>query len=212
MTRAAPISLIDAEDLPEYPLGPDDRIDSHNFIAWFHRRWLSSEMRLKGTESARAIYFDLICLSQDQTPVGTLPDDMEQLAKLAMVEESRFRRMCEGPFGPLHRWTRCRCDGQVRLMHHSVTQMVLDAFGRKQDNRARNEAANAKKRIQRLRTTLAGYNAQLAKNDAAVLWMDGWLVENGCQYRDAKWHERAIGAWSNHMFDMGRKGRQTVES
>ena len=68
--------------------------------------------------------------------------------------------------------------------------------------RARNDRANAAKRQQRLRGAVAGYHVDLAKNDAAILWMDQWLVDEGCDYRSAAWIERSIQAWSNHMADL----------
>ncbi|EEX17031.1 hypothetical protein CSE45_5518 [Citreicella sp. SE45] len=63
------------------------------------------------------------------------------------------------------------------------------------------EAANIQKRLQRLRTTVAGFTPDLAKNDAAIRWMDEWLVSEGCEYRNATWIERAMMSWSNHMLD-----------
>ncbi|TRD16989.1 hypothetical protein FEV53_13490 [Palleronia caenipelagi] len=159
-------------------------------------------MRSKGTEECRALYFDLIVLSQKQKPVGTLPRDMESLAKWLSVETSRFTRLCDMEYGPLHRWTRCRCGSEIRLMHPRVTKMVLEALSRKHANRARNDAANASKRKERLRITVAQYHADLAKNDAAILWMDEYLVEKGVGYRTAKWIEKAIGAWSAHMMEL----------
>ncbi|SIO36708.1 hypothetical protein SAMN05444722_1701 [Rhodovulum sp. ES.010] len=202
---AALLQPVEVDDLPDYPLAVGDDLHGHYFIAWFHREWLNSEMRLKGTEEARALYFDLICISQDQKPVGTLPDDIEQLAKLLMVDLARLRRMCDGAFGPLHRWQRCRCGDEVRLFHPRVLKMVLDAVSRREDNRAKNEAANAAKRLRRLRERVAGFHPELAKNDAAILWMDDWLTDQGCAYRSAEWHERAIAAWSNHAFSLHRR-------
>ncbi|WP_237400411.1 hypothetical protein [Rhodovulum sulfidophilum] len=208
MTLAASrLRPVDATELPDYPLGPEDDLNGHYFMTWYHREWLNSEMRLKGTEECRALYFDLICLSQDQKPVGTLPDDPEQLAKLLAVDVARLRRLSEMEYGPLHHWQPCRCGDQIRLMHGRVTAMVLEALSRKHDNRARNEAANAAKRRQRLRSAVAGLHPELAQNDAAILWMDDWLVEQGCGYRGSTWVERALAAWSSHMFDVNRAAR-----
>jgi len=208
LTASGSLRAVDVAELEEYPLGAEDRLESHFFIAWEHRRWLNSEMRLKGAEEARALYFDLICLSQDQSPVGTLPDDSEQLAKLLGVEEARFRRLCDTPYGPLHHWEPCLCDGVIRLMHPVVLRMVLDARARKQDNRARMEAANRQKRVQRLRQVVGGIHADLAKNDAAVLWIDEWLEGQGCTYRSISWVQNAIGAWSDHTVGRVHTGRR----
>ena len=67
------------DDLPDYPLTSDDRLDSHYFMVWERRRWLNSDMRLKGTPECRALYSDLTNIAYDHSPVGTLPDDMEAL-------------------------------------------------------------------------------------------------------------------------------------
>lgn len=205
--QAGRLTPVDTGDLPEYPLSADDRLDSHYFMVWERRRWLNSDMRLKGTPESRALYFDLINIAYDQSPVGTLPDDQDVLAKMLFVDPGHFRALCRLDYGPLHKWAHCICEGgEVRLMHPMVLKSLSEAIARKEDNRARNEAANTAKRLQRLRSTIAGYHADLAKNDAAVKWMDEWLVTEGCEYRNATWVERAMQAWSNHMFDLGRRG------
>jgi hypothetical protein len=192
--------------LPEYPLTRDDRLDSHFFMAWERSRWLNSDMRMKGQPECRALYFDLICVSYEQSPIGTLPTDMSTLAKFAHVDRDRFEALCAQPYGPLHNWVQCICEGgEVRLMHWFVLRSLQDAVARKADNQARNEAGNRSKRIQRLRSTIMGYHADLAKNDAATLWMDGWLEER-TQYRNAQWIERAIQAWSERALDRNMRG------
>lgn len=190
------------DDLPDYPFGAQDRLDSHYFVPWERRRWLNSDMRLRGTPECRALYFDLLNIAYDQSPIGTLPRDLDVLAKMLFVPEHHFTALCALPYGPLHNWRPCRCGSDIRLMHDFVVQTLLEAVSRREDNRARMEAANTQKRLQRLRSTVAGYQAELAKNDAAIKWMDAWLGEQGCEYRSASWVERAMQAWSNHMFDL----------
>lgn len=201
--KAAVPKLVDACDLPEYPVGRDVRLDSHSFITWERSRWLNSSMRNRGTPECRAIYFDLICVSFAQSPVGTLPDCIEELAKLALVPEGHLRALCQQDYGPLHKWQPCLSDGERRLYHHRVLATVTEAMARREDNRAKNEAANASKRRERLRVAVAGYSADLAKNDAAILWMDDWLVAEGCGYRTARWIERAMASWTAHWRDLG---------
>ena len=205
MLNVAGLQPVPTDDLPEYPLGIEDRLDSHYFMAWERRRWLNSDMRLKGTPECRALFFDLINISYDQTPVGTVPQDLEILAKLLLVDPGHFRALCKLDYGPLHKWTPCICGGgEVRLMHPMVLRTLTEALSRKEDNRAKHEAANAAKRLQRLRSTVAGYHAELAKNDAAIRWMDEWLVQEGCEYRNATWIESALQSRSTHMFDLGQ--------
>lgn len=204
------LSLIPVDELEEYPFGRDVRLDSHHFMAWEHRRWLNSGMRLMGTPECRAIYFDLICVSFQQAPVGTLPDNLDQLAKLALVTEAHFRALCRLEYGPLHNWRPCLSAGERRLWHPQVHQTVAEAVARKETNRARNEAANAQKRRERLTILVAGLNGDLAKNDAAIHWMDQWLVDQGCGYRKQVWVERAIASWSDHMLSLGLRRARTV--
>lgn len=40
-------------------------------MVWERRRWLNSDMRLKGTPECRALYFDLINIAYDNSPIGT---------------------------------------------------------------------------------------------------------------------------------------------
>ena len=208
--NATMLEVYDGGELPLYPLGAEDRLDSHYFMVWERRRWLNSDMRLKGSPEARALYFDLINIAYDQSPVGTLPDDMDVLAKMLFVAPEHFRNLCRLPYGPLHKWMRCQCEGEVRLMHPTVLKSLTEAISRKEDNRAKNEAANAATRRRRLRNTLSGYVADLAKNDAAVLWIDDWLIQEGCEYRSSSWIERGLQAWSDHVLELGirRRGGQ----
>ncbi|ETX26420.1 hypothetical protein, partial [Roseivivax isoporae] len=179
---------VDAGSLPDYPLSVEERIDSHYFLTWERRRWLSSDMRLRGTPECRAYYFDLICLSFDHSPLGTLPADLATLARMLMVDPTHFAQLCKLDYGPLHRWSLYRCDnGEVRYGHAYVTRTLQEALSRREDNRARTEAANVAKRLQRLRATVAGLHLDLSKNDAAIRWMDEWLTQQGCAKRSTSW-------------------------
>ena len=53
------LALVDMSEIEEYPLTRDDRLNSHFFMVWERRRWLNSDMRLKGRAECRALYFDL---------------------------------------------------------------------------------------------------------------------------------------------------------
>lgn len=192
--------------LPVYPYGAEDRLDSHHFVPWERRRWLNSGMRLQGTPECRAIFLDLIWISYDQSPIGTLPADKVMLAKLTMIDRDHFSALCALPFGPLHKWEHCECEGgEVRLFHPMVLSTLNDAMARREDYRAKSEAASAARRLLRLRATLTGYNADLGKNDAAVRFIDHWLAEQGCAKRSPDWIERGISAWSNHSFNHARR-------
>lgn len=207
---SAHLTPIDAGELLEYPFSAEDRLDSHYFMAWERRRWLNSDMRLHATPECRALYFDLINIAYDNSPIGTLPDNLDTLAKLVFVDPQHFKALCKLEYGPLHNWRHCQCDnGQVRLMHPFIIKSLTDAIARKEDHRAKSDAANVAKRLQRLRSTVAGLHVELAKNDAAIRWMDEWLIEQGCSYRSTSWVERGMLAWSNHMVDLTQsRGRR----
>ncbi|RJE81755.1 hypothetical protein DWB67_01160 [Paracoccus sp. JM45] len=171
-------------------------------MAWERRRWLNCDMRLKGTYECRSMYFDLINIAYDQSPIGTLPTDTSVLAKMLFVDRDHFDQLCRLEFGPLHKWRRVRCDTEIRLMHPMILKSLTEAISRKEDHRARSEAASVSKRLLRLRTAMAGYQKELAENDAAVRWIDDWLLKEGCEYRSPSWIERGISRWSDHMLDM----------
>lgn len=203
MVSPVPLSPVPVDDLPPYPIGPEDRLDSHYFVPWERRRWLNSAMRLKGDPVCRALYLDLIWISYEQSPIGSLPDDIELLAKLSMIDLATFKRLADQPYGPLHNWTRCLVEstGEVRLQHPMVLHTVLEAISRKEDNRARNEAGNRRKRMQRLRETVTGMDKGLAANDLAIQYMDEWLEKHGTGYRTTEQVERALRAFGNHMLE-----------
>lgn len=201
-----PLQVISGGDLDEYPLTVEDRLDSHYFMTWERRRWLNSDMRLRGEPECRAYFFDLINIAYDQAPVGTLPDDYELLAKMLMIDASWFRQLCQLDYGPLHKWRRVKCGAEIRLAHPMVLRSLQEAIARREDNRAKNDAANIAKRLQRLRITLLAYNKDVGGNDAAVRWIDEWLVGEGCEYRASSWIERGISRWMDHSFALTRKG------
>ncbi|ADO42361.1 conserved hypothetical protein [Ketogulonicigenium vulgare Y25] len=58
-----------------------------------------------------------------------------------------------------------------------------------------------------MRSMLAGYSKDLASNEAAVRWIDEWLIEQGCTKRSSDWLERAMSAWSGHMHRLSGRGR-----
>lgn len=191
---------VSADDLIEYPIAADTRLDSHHFVSWEFRRWLNSQMRMKGTPECRAYYFDLINIAHDQTPVGTLPRDPEVLSKLLHVDLGVFQRLCTLEFGPLYLWRPCLVEGVVRLYHPMVLQTVQDAIMRKEHNRARTEAAARDKRLQRLRTRVGALDPKVGENDAAIMAMDEWLVEQGCTTRTEMWIHRALDMWLGRSF------------
>lgn len=177
MIRAAP-ALIDVDDLPEYPISASVRLDSHEFIAWEFRRFLHSEMRWNAAHDVKSIWFDLVQQAHEQTPVGTLPLDHARLARMVQppVDPVHFAALADRPFGVLYGWYRCVCDnGEVRLMHDTVTRIAINALSRKELNAARTDGASTQRRLVRLAETLAGIAPAIAMDPAQVRWVDAHI-------------------------------------
>lgn len=178
MTASLP-RLVDAAALPAYPIGSDTRINNW-FFRWETRRWLNSEVFLKADPDVGYCYLNLIFISQDQVPIGTLPDDRWLLAKLLRLDRDRFDGLCARDPSPLQHWRRCVSDqGEVRLMHPFVTATLEDQLA----DRDRRDAAVSRdaerQRIRRLREAMpqAGFSASEAADDELVDRLDRWLAE-----------------------------------
>lgn len=152
MTALCAFGPTDLDQLPEYPIEPDARLDSHEFLRWEFGRWLASDMRWSGTHECKSMWFELLNLSYRETPVGTLPRDQKRLARMIqpIVDCDHFKALCVLEYGPLHGWVACRCAEDIRLMHPVVTRIVLMAFASRANHTARVEAASQSRRLKRL--------------------------------------------------------------
>ena len=45
MTVLKSVGLVDVDDMKEYPISSDVRLDSHYFLQWNLKRWRSSDFR-----------------------------------------------------------------------------------------------------------------------------------------------------------------------
>ncbi|WP_273281052.1 hypothetical protein [Pseudooceanicola atlanticus] len=177
---SAILQPVSSDDLPEYPVPSSVRLDNHDFVAWEFRRYLESDMRWNGTHEIKSIWFELIQTAHNQTPVGTLPCDLSRLARMVQppVDALTFETLVERKFGVLHGWRKCVCDdGQVRLMHDTVTRIVIEALSRKELNAARTDASSTEKRIVRLTETLASMAPSIAMEPAQVRFVDAHIRE-----------------------------------
>ncbi|WP_146592218.1 hypothetical protein [Puniceibacterium confluentis] len=169
---------VETGDLPEYPISSSVRLDSHEFIAWEFKRFLHSEFRYEADHQVKSIWFDLVQQAHEQTPVGTLPVRLERLAGMVKpaVDPILFKGLAEQEFGVLYGWYRCVCDnGDVRLMHDTVTRVAINALSRKELNAARTDGASTQKRLVRLAETLAGMAPAIAMDPAQVRWVDAHI-------------------------------------
>lgn len=175
--RAATVHLVAAADLPEYPIAAHVRLDGNGFVKWQHSRWLNSTSFRKMSWEAQGMARALFDIAQMETPVGTLPDDDDELAFMLRIEVRRLRELRAMEFGPLRHWVRCRAGEQVRLMHPVVLEQVQDALERRETASLSKEAKAEFQRLKRLREALAEENLSKDVIDDPVLIkrMDEWL-------------------------------------
>lgn len=181
-------------DLEQYPLDEDVRLDSHGFISLQHKRWLNSELHLRGTMAVQGAAFNLICIAHDQTPVGTLPVDEDLIARLLRITLEEWRAMMAQPVTPLHKWRRCLCGVEVRLMHDVVLATVQDALHRREVNQRSNADKAVYARRNRLRQAWRdlGVREAILNDDVLIERVDDWLAETCRGQRRVVVYERAL--------------------
>lgn len=179
---------VDLETLPEYPIDPDARLDSHGFLQWEFRRWMSSDMRWNGSHECKSMWFDLVNIAHSETPVGTLPRDTKRLARMIqpVVDRDHFEALCELEYGPLRGWVPCRCGEGVRLMHPVVTRIVQAAFASRANHAARTEAASLARKLARLTEDIAQIAPKVAEDSRKVRWINGRIEDRVSQRGGAR--------------------------
>jgi hypothetical protein len=204
-----PLRPVDIGPLPDYPIDPDARLDSHGFIQWEYRRWLSSDMRWHGDHECKSMWFELINLAHGETPVGTLPRDMRRLARMIQpaIEPDRFERLCALPYGPLHGWEPCQCGDDVRLMHPVVLRVVQQAFSSRANHAARSEAASHSRRLQRLTKDIYLLSPRLGGEPRFVRWIDRHIQEQLVQRGGERRRPEELHAAIQACLDAERQGK-----
>ncbi|WP_108260625.1 hypothetical protein [Mangrovicoccus ximenensis] len=171
------------DDLPLYQIGHRERLDSHFFVMWNLKRWRGSDFRKKAYKDPEVGFYgrELFDLCQDETPVGTLPCDDDGLAFLLRISGAKWRELNGREVSPIYNWHRVRCDnGEIRLAHPVVTELLLEAL----DSKRRNAAKNADDRMRKRLGTIAAHLAQKVPGGARVAaseerineisdWIDG---------------------------------------
>jgi len=168
------------EELFEYPISSEDRLDSHHFIAFNYREYQGSDFRQLAKADVRGIALDLICVAQDQTPVGTLPTDERVLASLVKLSVDEWKDLEARTVGPLSEWHRCRCDdGRVRLYNPSLLKVTKRAIkGRDQAEEVR-ASDRERKRISELPAKIkrAGGTDWMAQDQAFLMRLDQFILD-----------------------------------
>lgn len=195
---ARPLQVVEAGDLPEYPLPRDFRMPTHYFIAWWHNRWLNSTLHLTGTYEVQGVAVALYSIAQNQAPIGTLPVDDAMIARLLRIELSRWHDLCRMAVSPLHGWYRAMCQGEVRWAHPVVLEMLMDARDRRERRDLSAEEKAERKRLERLRARLVelGLAPAVADDRLVLEGLDQWLQAHCTGNRTTGHLVRAI-RWGN---------------
>lgn len=167
------------EDLPLYEIGRDQRLDGNSFVKWHTHRWLSSRsFKLCGFE-VQGMMRALFDMCQCESPVGTLPDNDEELAVMLRCDVRRLRELRAMEFGPLRNWRPCLCDGERRLMHPVVLEQVKDALERRAEAELSKEEKATSKRLARLEKALIenGMSKAVVSDPVLMQRIDQWLAE-----------------------------------
>lgn len=185
MTAArATLQVIEADELPVYPIEREERLPELAFIKWQPSRWLNSSGHLKCTYEVQGVARALFDLSTAQSPIGTLPDDDEELSALLRLPIGQWRALRQlGDRGPLRNWGRCLCPGkamgEVRLMHHVVLASLQDVLARRETREAGRGRQVVNKRLQRLRDGMvkAGLSPAQAADDVLMARIEDHLAK-----------------------------------
>ena len=129
--KAPQLMVVPDSALPVYPLTRDERLDGNSFVKWQTHRWLSSRTYKLCSWEVQGMARALFDLSQHESPVGTLPDDEEELAVMLRCDVRRMRELRAMALGPLRNWVPCLCGNERRLMHPVVLEQVRDALERR---------------------------------------------------------------------------------
>jgi hypothetical protein len=186
--------ITDTDDLAEYPLPRDFRMPTHYYMAWWHNRWLNSTLHLTGTYEVQGVALALFCIAQNQSPIGTLPEDEMLLARLLRMDLTRWRDLCRMEVSPLHGWYRCRAGSEVRLAHAVVLEVIEEARERREVRELSKEERAQQRRVQRLRQQLVEYGLDdtLAQDVLLREEMNEWLEAHCKGRRGPMWIARAL--------------------
>lgn len=177
--KPARLSVVDQE-LPEYPISREERLDGNSFVKWHTGRWLSSKTFKLMPWDMQGMARALFDLCQTESPVGSLPDDNEELAFMLRVDVRSVREFRGLEFGPLRNWVCCVSDGEVRLMHPVVVDVIRDALDRRALSVLSSEQKAVAVRLDRLRKALVaeGLTADVTEDPVLIDRMDDWLRAN----------------------------------
>jgi hypothetical protein len=191
---AARLKPVPAAGLPEYPIPRSERLPELSFIKWQSSRWLASRGSTSCTYEVQGVARALFDLALAQSPIGTLPDNDEDLSALLRLPQPQWQALRGlGDRGPLRNWHPCISDGEVRLMHRVVTQELEDVLHRREARELSKEAAAEAKRMKRLAEGMvrAGMAPSAAEDMILMDRINAWLGANWSANRSAVAYARA---------------------
>jgi hypothetical protein len=171
--------VVDAQEIPQYPIARGERLEAHSYFPFHYQRFLNSDLYLLADLEVRALALELWCLSQNQDPVGTLPEDPRLLSALLrrMSVEDWGAYMRRDP-NPLHGWVPCLVEGQRRLMHPVITENAMKVLGMREKASDRRSADAERQRMKRLRDAVGGLGlARFQDNQMFLAQLDALLEE-----------------------------------
>ncbi|WP_422074126.1 hypothetical protein [Tranquillimonas rosea] len=179
--RRSQFRPVDTNDLDDYPAElSDPKLTTDHFTAFWHDRWLNSELFLTAPLDVQAAALNLFFVARKQTPVGSLPDNDVMLAKLLRIELAAWSELRSRSISPLHNWRPYHHEGRIVLGHPVVIEVALDALHRREKREAAQSEKAIAERRRRLSATLAEMNCAdaVCKDGALISWLDEWLCEN----------------------------------
>ncbi len=176
----ATLRAVDIGTIPDYPIEPGERLESHYFVEFHHNRWLTSSFRLLADPEVRAYGFDLFMVAQNEAPVGTLPTDDRLLSRLLGLDLAHWQSLLKREITPLHKWELCNCAGEIRWAHPVVQEMSVKALGRRQRYIEATEMARERKRYERLKLQIlkVGGTSRMAADESLIARLDRWFLTN----------------------------------
>jgi hypothetical protein len=179
MTPQRSLTPVPIDQIEDYPIGRETRLDGHHFTRWNHNRWLNSSLHLLGDYEVQGMARAMFDLAQNGNPIGTLPANEAELAALLRVPLPVWHAVCNRPVSPMHNWVRCRCGNEVRLMHPVVLEVLQDTIRKVEDRDLSKEERAVAARRKRLVSGLAsiGCSNDMVNDHVLIGRMDQWLID-----------------------------------
>lgn len=164
-------NLSDIDVLPEYPIPPGERLESHSFFLFHYRRFLASDLFMRTKKDREVLGYALVlwCRSQEQDPVGTLPSDPALLASMLDISMDEWEALRRRDPDPLYGWVQCRAGGQVRLMHPVVTSVTKAAVGSHVLAEDKRQSESDRKKFNRMRDNVRELTSDYYADNPAFL-------------------------------------------